>query len=377
MPSIYLLLPFVAVVAILVRYLQGWYKLHQAQSAIIKKNGCLPAKQYPHRDPFIGLDLLLTDNKHVQNHTFLPTQNQRFKDIGNTYWTKMAGFWILNTNEPENFKAILATDFGNWGLGALRYATFRPLMGPSIFAVDGKEWEHSRSFLRPQFVRKQFQDSSLFEKHVENLLKAIPARQTVDLQELFHNFALDSATDFLLGESVGSLLPDQGAEGAAFADAFFQAQHQCGQLFRKGPLAFFPPKSYRDQCKRCHDWIDIRVGRKLKEYQESKKSGKTADVEQGSKYVLLNELVQETDDPIRIRNETVALLIAGRDTTAATLSSLWFTLARHPEVVRKLRDEIAELGGEKPSFERLKNMKYLQMTMTESKVVSWQDNELS
>lgn len=61
------------------------------------------------------------------------------------------------------------------------------------------------------------------------------------------------------------------------------------------------------------------------------------------------------------------MLLAGRDTTAGTLSFTILELSRHPHVVAKLRREILELLGphRAPTYEDLKSMPYLQHTINE------------
>lgn len=81
----------------------------------------------------------------------------------------------------------------------------------------------------------------------------------------------------------------------------------------------------------------------------------------------MQKLITEMDDVVQIRSELIALLIAGRDTTASTLSSLWFVLAKRPDIVAKLQAEVAELNGERPGFTRLKQMTYVQHTVQEGK----------
>ena len=64
----------------------------------------------------------------------------------------------------------------------------------------------------------------------------------------------------------------------------------------------------------------------------------------------------------------MAVLLAGRDTTAATLSWTLYELGRHPDVVRRLRREIEEHVGwnRTPTYDDLKSMKYLQYIMNET-----------
>ena len=62
-------------------------------------------------------------------------------------------------------------------------------------------------------------------------------------------------------------------------------------------------------------------------------------------------------------------LLAGRDTTAATLTWLFYELSFHPEFYRLLREEVLRVLGKegRPSYEDLKNMKFLQYCINESK----------
>jgi len=50
------------------------------------------------------------------------------------------------------------------------------------------------------------------------------------------------------------------------------------------------------------------------------------------RYYFLHEMVKQTTDKKKIREETTNLLLAGRDTTAGLLSNMLFELARRPEI---------------------------------------------
>lgn len=69
-----------------------------------------------------------------------------------------------------------------------------------------------------------------------------------------------------------------------------------------------------------------------------------------------------------MRDQLVAVLLAGRDTTASTLSWTFYELARHPDIVSKLREEIiGTVGLERaPTYADLKGMKYLQNVLQET-----------
>lgn len=84
-------------------------------------------------------------------------------------------------------------------------------------------------------------------------------------------------------------------------------------------------------------------------------------------YVFLYELSKRTLDKTELTDQLLNTLLAGRDTTASLLSITFFTMARRPEIWKKLRAEVLTLGGRKPSFEDLKSMTYLTWVLNESK----------
>ena len=85
-------------------------------------------------------------------------------------------------------------------------------------------------------------------------------------------------------------------------------------------------------------------------------------------YTFLHALAGFTRDRQMLRDQLVAVLLAGRDTTASTLSWTFYELARHPEAFDRLRKEIIDTLGKDtpPTYDDLKNMKYLQWVMNET-----------
>lgn len=80
-------------------------------------------------------------------------------------------------------------------------------------------------------------------------------------------------------------------------------------------------------------------------------------------YTFLHALAGFTRDRKVLRDQIVAVLLAGRDTTASTLSWTFYEISRRPEIVARLRKEVIECVGleRAPTYHDLKNMKYLQV----------------
>lgn len=88
--------------------------------------------------------------------------------------------------------------------------------------------------------------------------------------------------------------------------------------------------------------------------------------DESQRYLFIDELVRQTTDKYQIRSELLNILLAGRDTTASLLSNVWWTISKRPDVYAKLREEVDALNGERPTFEQIKDMKYLKAVLNES-----------
>jgi cytochrome P450 len=234
--------------------------------------------------------------------------------------------------------------------------------------------------LRPQFTRDQVGDLELEESHVQTMFRHLETdlsgwTSTVDLGPLFFNLTIDSATEFLFGQSVQSQLwslPGQQVANSEFdwksiAEHFDGGTAALGSRSRLFKLYWlYNPKSFRDDCKELHRFADHCVKVAL----ERDKNGTEASGEK-QRYVFLQELVKATKDPIALRSQLLNILLAGRDTTAGLLGWACWSLARNPSIYQKLREAILETFGtyENPhdiTFSRLKSCSYLQYTMNET-----------
>ena len=266
--------------------------------------------------------------------------------------------WIF-TADPENIKAILATQFQDFGKGRQFHEDWKPFLGDSIFTTDGQQWHDSRQLIRPQFVKNRVADLEIFEKHVERLMNKIGGHgEEVDVAALFYRFALDSATDFLLGKSVDSLDNPQ----VEFASAFAEVQKVQNMITRLGELnRLIPKRTY---------WAGLEVINAFVEpFIEHVLRLNVSDLREKTNQSFLHALAATgTRDRNVIRDQVIAVLLAGRDTTAGTLSFTFKELSAQPRIVRKLRKEILEKIGSSrpPTYEDLKNMPYLQHVMNET-----------
>lgn len=225
------------------------------------------------------------------------------------------------------------------------------------------------ALVRPSFARAHVADLETFESHIQHLIAKIPRDgSTIDLQPLFYQLTLDSATEFLLGESVDVLRSPPGSEQQLFGESFDFAQTELNLRLRLGPFVLlYRNRKFDRACVLVHNFIDRFVAKALEFRRESQASGKLDDKKKG-KYIFMNELALATDDPIQIRSEILNILLAGRDTTAGLLSNTFHVLARRPDVWAKLKQEVDQLEGKRPDYETLRGMRYLKHVLNECKL---------
>ncbi|KAH9865915.1 hypothetical protein IAQ61_008651 [Plenodomus lingam] len=312
-----------------------------------------------------------------KHHITLQENKRRFEKYGNTFHNRIINTPLIATCEPENIKTMLSLRFKDYSFEH-RQAGLGPLLGHGIFNAQGERWANSRQLLRPNFARDQVADLDAFERHFKLMMKHIPRDgTTVDLQDLFFMLTIDSATEFLFNHSTNTLRmagnDDAHNEDVIFSKAFNFAQFDITKRMRLGPLDRFRSNEEGERAiKICHEYIDKFVEDALrfrKELDGEKKAGGEAKDE---KYYFIQEVAKQTTDKKRIREELINILLAGRDTTASLLSNMFFELARRPEIWAKLREEVESLGGERPSYEQLRGLKYLKWCLNECKCLSCQ-----
>lgn len=345
---------------------------------VAKKLGCLPPKVLVD-DKLFGFRTAANIISNRDKGLILVELREFFLKNGDTAAVKVAGRQAVNTRDPENIKAILATQFNDFGLG-VRHQLFLPLLGDGIFTLDNEGWKHSRAMLRPQFAREQVAHVKALEPHVQRVMAHVRKHTGLpfDIQEIFFKMTLDSATEFLFGESVDSLCDESigiAPTGEAdpvlkqgFSNCFNDSQRTLSTRAVLQKLSFLvDTKEFRRNCKAVHDLTDFFV-QKVLDFSDEELEKKSA-----GGYTFLYELVKQTRDPKVLRDQSLNILLAGRDTTAGLLSFAFYELARNPEMFEKLQQEVHQTFGagkgarvDEITFESLKKCEYLKAFINET-----------
>lgn len=344
--------------------LRAWKHLMRWKAA--KDHGCYPPPSIQQRDPIFGLDILLQLFQALKQNRRNSSMKQLFETYGHTFQSRSWSRTKIYSIEPKNIQSVLATDFGSWGVQPMRLFAFEPFVGKGIMCSDGSFWEHSRTLIKPTFARAQIADLHLstFDNHVQKLIKLIPGDgSTVDLQPLFSRLALDSSTEFLFGESVESLSPDAPSSDAQdFINAYSYGQLVLGKRLQLPQWNILTAdRKFRDSCRVARSFVEKCIGNARRIVSSRNKCWP-------ERFILAQELLDKTKDENDVRNQLLNVFLPAHEATGVALTNVFFHLARNPTVFVKLQKEILSAGcnGQLWTFERLKNLRYLQNVISET-----------
>ncbi|OSX57018.1 hypothetical protein POSPLADRAFT_1157939 [Postia placenta MAD-698-R-SB12] len=335
-----------------------------------------------------GIDLVVTVSRNFEKYFLVDWLFKWSAEYGHTFAREVLFERRLFTSEPEHIKSILSTNFQAFEKGSTFRGQLGSLLGTGVFNSDGQMWKFHRSMTRPFFTKERISHFDIFDRNADAAFALMKARfregHSIDWQDLVLRFTLDSATEFLFGNNVCSLAaglpyPPASAPPATptratadgFGDALKRAQFQTLMRMRFGstwPLFEFWSDKVHGAMHDVDAFVDPIVQRAVEAHEAAKGAGAGQSKGDRDHETLLGHLVGLTDDPQILKDETLNILIAGRDTTAAALTFAVYSLARHSGVLLRLRREVLGRVGtvRRPEYEDFKEMKYLRAVINET-----------
>ncbi|KAK2991365.1 hypothetical protein RJ640_024038, partial [Escallonia rubra] len=289
----------------------------------------------------------------------------------------------IYTADPANVEYILKTNFGNYGKGWHNYSILRDLLGDGIFTVDGDKWRQQRKVSSYEFSTKVLRDFSsvIFKKNVAKLAnvlsEAATSNQIVDIQDLFMKSTLDSIFKVAFGVELDSMC-GSSEEGIKFSNAFDDSSALTLRRYVditwkiKKALNIGSEAELKKNIKVIDEFVYKLIRGKTEQMHVSR------DESFFKKEDILSRFLQLSDtEPKYLRDIILNFIIAGKDTTATTLSWFIYMLCKHPEVQENVAQEIKEATSKKvftniPEFvaslndEALERMEYLHAVLTET-----------
>ncbi|KAG6845855.1 hypothetical protein H0H87_002546 [Tephrocybe sp. NHM501043] len=318
---------------------------------------------------------------------------------GNTFNLRVLFEDRIFTAEPDYIKAILASQFDAFEKGPSFYQQLHSFLGTGVFNSDGEMWKFHRAMTRPFFSKDRITHFDIFERHAQDAIQQLKVRlkegHPVDIQDLASRFTMDSATEFLFAKDVHSLaagLPyphySPLARSAAaeshpaniFSKAFDEAQRLLAFRSRYGaawPLTEFWKDKVAEKMTPIFEFItpiltEAVARNKAVNKDEKLNTNEDREVQDGES--LIDHLIKYTDGEHEtpLFSETKLSIFSWRaETQLQTTNSISYAiymLAKHPNVLGRLRNEIlSKIGSSRrPTYDDMKDMKYLRAVINET-----------
>ena len=255
------------------------------------------------------------------------------------------------------------------------YAKYSQMLGSkSIATVHGHEWQSKRRLFNPAFSPSFLKSEKIMTIFCDKLNRFTALiDQDIAQNEVTNTLktALSFTGDVLAGSSFGE---DWGGKTTHPAVEWFG--ELANTLFRLGndPVAAHLGFGLKRKAKDLETKLDNEMGslvdRRLKEQQEDKVFQKDLCS------IAVAQLTQEdgtltAEDRTIIIHQAKTFYFAGNDTTAILMSWCTWLLSQHPEMLKKLREEIEskdfwKSGNDAPTYEQVMDCPYLEACLKET-----------
>jgi len=262
-------------------------------------------------------------------------------------------------SDPDLIRDVLVTQHRHMARDPLVRRILQKTLGGGLLTSDGEYWKRQRRMIAPSLHLKRVQGyADTMVQHALAVAERWWDGQEADLEQEMDQLTLSIVTAALFKV-------DSRVHAATVAETLPALQeiatHQFDRLVQVPD--WLPTPEQRRQ-RRLSDKLSRIVLDAIRSRRASHAEGddllsmmvQMADAETGERM---------TDEEIRA--EVITLYLAGFETTALTLTYVWYELARQPAIGSRLHAELDRvLGGRPPRFDDLDRLPYTRMIFKEA-----------
>jgi cytochrome P450 len=236
----------------------------------------------------------------------------------------------------------------------------RLLLGNGLLTSEGEFWMKQRKLIQPVFHKQRLQ--GFVQKITEctsQMMEAWAERKgVIDMHQEMTRLTLDIVGQTLFSTNVSG---DFGKVSHALTMVLEGVHQRRGRLLN---LPFWVPVPEHLRMQKYKKVLDDTI----MEVINKRRAGK-------GKFDDLLTMLMEVEDAdtaermtdMQVRDEALTIFIAGHETTANAMAFIFYLLAKHPGVKKRLLEELKSVLGEQEiTYELLGKLDYTQMVIKES-----------
>ena len=284
--------------------------------------------------------------------------HEEFGDIASI---RMGSRWSFYLFAPEDIEHVLQGNHRNYLKGPATDKV-RVFFGEGLFSSEGAAWRGQRRLLQSAFERQRLEGyaeamATCATSLLDGWERYVANGSAIDLVAEMKRFALAVVARTLFGAALGD-----EALARAFALVLEHLNHRATS-FLPVPDALPTPRNRRFH--RAHDLLERFV------FDMVERRRKAAEPGTDMLATLLAARDPETGSPLtqsHLRDQILTFLMAGHETTAATMAWALYLLACHPDVQQRVHAEVTEnLGeGRPPTGQDVKGLTFTRRVVQET-----------
>jgi cytochrome P450 len=271
---------------------------------------------------------------------------------------------VLMVNDPDGIRRILLDNVANYPKADLEIEFFSAMFGEGLLSAPHAKWRAHRKVMAPSFGARTVE--SYAPAMVETTLAfaqhwdALPEGAEIDIAD-----EMKALTLRIICRTMFSVDADELAAYSREALDFTQASLVFGLL---DVLPVIGPRRLKRTVEsiRAHfKGMDAAIYRLI---------GEREKIRNEAPRDFLTRLVaaKDPDDGVglnatEVRDEVITIFMAGYETTAVSMTWVWYLLSQHPFEEAQLHQELdTVLAGRAPSVADLPNLPYTRMVIEEA-----------
>jgi cytochrome P450 len=281
---------------------------------------------------------------------------------GEPFALRLGPIRLYVLTQPDHVQQVLHDQPREFGKGGM-WSAVRDFLGNGLVTSEGDFWLRQRRMMQPLFSGHHLASLvdgmvGVIEGEVARLERDVQPDATLDMQSEMTSLTQRVLLQTMLGAT----------EEAGEADRLGHHMVDAMRVLNLKLFTYFLPR-----------WVPIPGGRTFRRASAAIDEALLRIVRerrqaQGGPTDLLSLLLHARDeggsggmDDQQLRDELVTLFVAGNDTTANALTWLWYALDQHPEIDRRLREEVdAVLGDRRPTVADLAKLSYVKLVLQET-----------